>query len=263
MESNNVAVTFALDPVFNTLDTLDSLATVEHYPRLGASVRAIVMTMPPELVEMNRLLLNILHVLYHRGDPDAPGESFPTYIEAMAAMSPSAFRDLIIDRVVEECLLIRRRRHLALPAPTAHDLLASAEAYLYWLNIAWTNSIMDGKLNLEAHRLLNNADELHHIFVTHMRTMWDSYLRTDWELHLPFLEQCVAAYQRVDFTNLDIYGALYRLVGRPRHEFENVGLDDATQVTFIPNMHIGSYVGRFGNRERLRITFPARLPSPQ
>jgi hypothetical protein len=201
--------------------------------------------------------------LYHRGDPDAPGASFPTYIAAMAALSPSAFRDLIIDRLIDECLMIRQRRNLTLPAPAAHNILASAEAYLYWLNIAWPNSIWDGKLNLEAHRLLNNPDALHNMFVAHMQTMWDAYLRADWERHLPFLEQCVAAYQQIDFTNVDIYTAIYRLVGRPRHEFENKGLDDATQVTFLPNMHIGGYLGRFGNRERLRITFMARLPSPQ
>jgi hypothetical protein len=30
---------------------------------------------------------------------------------------------------------------------------------------------------------------------------------------------------------------------------------------FIPNMHVGPYLGRMGNRELLRVTFRAQLPS--
>jgi hypothetical protein len=216
--------------------------------------------MPDEVIIANRLMLNVLHLLYHRGEPAAPGDSFPAYIDYIGALSPITFRNQVIDSMADECRVARQRRSVSIPPPTASALLSSLDTYLYWLSVAWPNHILDGKLNLDAHRLLNDPGELHQRFLTHMQRMWGQYLQDDWERSLPFLEACISAYQQIDFSGLTVYEAIYRLVGRPASDFENHGLDDASLVIFIPNMHVGYYLGRFGNRASVRLTFQAHLP---
>lgn len=216
--------------------------------------------MPAELERTHRLLFNILHIIYHRGTPIIPAATFPEYIDSVEASTAIAFRNMIVAHMIDECKAVVNQRALLLVPPTADQVIANIDTYLYWLSVAWPNHIFDGSLNIEAHRLLLEPDKLHRLFIKHMRTMWDRYLREEWERNLPFLEQCVAAYQQLDFSNLDILQAVNKLTGRDIREAKDKGFEYATEVVFIPNMHVGPYLGRSGNRELLRVTFLAQLP---
>ncbi|MBX3085094.1 MAG: hypothetical protein KF716_25905 [Anaerolineae bacterium] len=258
---NVVSVRFALEPVFNAIDTLDSLATIKVFPKLGGWIADTVTSMPAGLERTHRLLFNILHIIYHRGTPIINAATFPEYIDSVEAGTSSAFRDMIIKHMVDECKTVVEQRSLSLIPPTEDQVIANIDTYLYWLSVAWPNHIFDGSLNIEAHQLLLEPDRLQSLFVSHMRTMWETYLREDWERNLPFLEQCVAAYQQLDFSNLDILQAINKLTGRDVREIRDKGFESATEVIFIPNMHVGPYLGRLGNRELLRVTFHAQLPA--
>ena len=251
---------FALEPVFNALDTLDSMATIKVFPNLGGWIANTVRAMPPERERTHRLIFNIMHIVYHRGTPMFTADSFPEYIDSVEATLPAAFRDMIIECMIDECKVAIRQRAMQLTVPSVEQVLTNIDTYLYWMSVAWPNHIFDGSLNIEAHNLLLEPERLHRLFIEHMRSMWDAYLREDWERNLPFLEQCVAAYQQLDFSGLDILQAITKLTGRDINDVRDRGFEAATEVVFIPNMHIGAYLGRMGNRELLRVTFQAKLP---
>jgi hypothetical protein len=258
-----VSVRFALEPVFNAIDTLDSLATIKVFPKLGDWITNTIRLMPSELERTHRLLFNLLHILYHRGTPVITAATFPEYIDNVEATAPIAFRDMLIEHMLDECKTIVVQRSLSLIAPTTEQVLTNIDTYLYWLSVVWPNHIFDGSLNIEAHKLLTEPERLHRLFVDHMRFMWNAYLREDWERNLPFLEQCVAYHQQLDFSGLNILQAINKLTGQDMQQIQDKGFENATDVIFIPNMYVGPYLGRLGNRELLRVMFQAQLPASQ
>jgi hypothetical protein len=258
--SEIIKVRFDVDAVINALDMLHSLATVHIYPKHGEWVHRTLATLPPDVVTMNQLLMNVTHTLYHRGTPEIAATTFPDFIDQLERTDPVAFRNDILQKMLDECRIIRAKTAMDWTLPTLNGLLLNVDTYLYWLSFARPNYLFDGALNLEAHALLNDPARLHVQFVAHLRLMWGSYLRADWERWLPFIEQCVTAYRQQDYTGLDIYQTIERLTGRDLRGGRDLGLDDANEVIFIPAVHLAHYVGRWGNRDKIRMAFQARLP---
>jgi DNA-binding transcriptional ArsR family regulator len=113
-----------------------------------------------------------------------------------------------------------------------------------------------------AHRLLNDPPAMQDTIVTHLRTMWDEVLASEWERNLPMLEDSIAAFQSLDLKGLTAVEALGRVALRTRIPQAKGWLEDIEHFIFIPSAHTGPYIVRLGGltATTARILFGARIP---
>jgi DNA-binding transcriptional ArsR family regulator len=74
------------------------------------------------------------------------------------------------------------------------------------------------------------------------------------------LQESVAAFQKLDYSNMTAYEAIRAVTGRDMTGKIDLKLSDVDQLVFVPTAHIGPYIGKYLHENTLYITFGARLP---
>ena len=183
--------TVGVEPVYNILNSLALLNSVERLPALDAWVIATAVALTPEQRRANRLVLEGLGdaLLPERDDwPD-----FPAYLEDLVEQRPETLRDRLLRR------LTWQPRQGVVPADVSpadpSALLGDLQAYLAYLEQVHPTEQVDRELQEEIHKLLNNPQALHTLIVSHLRTMWETYLEAEWRKALPGVQAAVKALQ--------------------------------------------------------------------
>lgn len=260
-----LTVTVALEPVYNILASMAALWEPDKNSGLDAWVIRTAAHLKPAVRQQHALLfgafwLDSLTNLVPRG---AATEDFPTYLTTLAAQAAVTVRDQLLDGLLHSPNTRIIMDAPLLPVPTRAALLADATFYIRYLEQLTGKQWPTGLL-AEAHRLLNQPQELQTVLVTHLRQLWETTVEPEWQRVRPILQESVDAFQPVDFSGLSILEAMQVVTGRNlRSLFRLETLLDYRRIRFIPHLHGGPYIVLFGNEQELCLTFAARRPHRQ
>ena len=256
-----VKVTFSLEPAYNVIGSLSLLDMVEAFSGLGEWVYQTAKALSPEQRRTNRLVLEDADV--HLADASWP--SFPAWVDDLAARDATAMRDRAL-----QTWLASVSKGIEGEVPTASGLLADRAAYLA-LAERFVRSPGHGSLPEgapfdrafweERYRLLNDPPAGKDLIVTHLRTMWDESLASEWERNLSMLEETVVAFKSLNLSGLTVPEVLSRVL--MREQIPDIDwFNDIEHLILIPSVHNGPYILHLNGLSDTTVRFivSARIP---
>ena len=226
------------------------LAGIERHSGLGDFLVETNNRFPENVLKRNRVVLFGLHYAL---TPDRSWNSFPAYIDHLASYDAVALRDKVI------------QAYLNMPCqegsvnPPMEIILESPESFLEFLFSRFEQELVFEEIEREAYQLLTHPEMMQEVIVSHLRAMWDELLKAEWERVLPLIEKSVAAFEKIDFTNMSDEEVM-RVVTGQKHEKWSDLFSKVGSVVFVPSAHMGPYLGAFYSENTAWIIFGARQP---
>lgn len=254
----------ALEPAHNAFNSLAILAKSYHLSGLGDWVNNTLQTMSDEERERH---LKIFTGFYFTIQPQRGWPSFPAYLDHLASLPPQAIVDRLLEAYAALAKMKKGKEGKRSQQPRAVDretILSSFDSYLEFLYSIFSAEHVYEEIEAEAYQLMGDPPVLQELLVSHLRHMWDRYLRDEWERIRPTLQSAVDAFGEVDLSNMSRLEAANFVTDRNLEELKwDEILQRAQEVIFVPSTHVGPYLGRFWHEEEgtLRIIFGARLPA--
>jgi ArsR family transcriptional regulator len=253
-----VTVSFSLEPVWNALDSMWSL-TDKKLSGFSDWVTETARQLPPERLHTNMLVFEGLTMARFAVLPaGASYHDFLSYINAIAEYDTVQLRDELLRHLANypvshpECWPTQE------PPPTADQILDSRPLFVSFTNTV--SGIEDSPFWSEVYDLFNDPSRLKETVVSHLRWMWDEIFAVEWERVLPLLKESIAAFERLDFSNLTAYEAIRIVTGRDLTNLLEGRITTIEHVCFVPSAHIGPYVVKNFQGNTLFLLFGARLP---
>ena len=189
-------------------------------------------------------------------------QSFDTFIEALATMDAVELRDKLLAQMIDCVHLAVGSDYWAGAEANSAELLQDFDTFSTH-TFASTRKKYDSKYIRIFHHLLNHPAELQQRIVAHLRSLWQSVLKAEWERVEPRIRQCVDDFQAVSLNGLTMLEAIERVTGRDlRPAFRLETLLTFRKVRFVPHLHNGPYIIWFGTPDTLYIGFQTREPVP-
>lgn len=248
------SVRVALEPARSAVQSLLMLTRGNHVPGVADWVFETRQAMTREEHRTNDLVMRGLHYVVL---PLESWNSFPTYIDALAAAHPEALRDKMLKVYSSMKCAVEPAKPLDLPSA-----LASPEGYIDYLLQRFAPENVDEETEREAYRYVMDPPALQRLVVGHLRHMWDRYLSAEWERVEPTLQSIVQAYHKVDLKGKTFLEAARLITGQDLDEQKWVeAFADARRVIFVPHPHVGPYLPKCHTENKdLVVFFSARLP---
>jgi len=123
--------------------------------------------------------------------------------------------------------------------------LESVDSYLSFLRERFGADNIDEHLESQAYVYVVDPLAMQNLIVTHLRKMWNRFLAPEWERIRPMLQDTVAAFRQVDFSNMSKLQAAQLITGQAVKEEWRQDLTLIERIIFVPTTHIGPYVGKF------------------
>lgn len=246
-------ISVALEPVHHLINSLVLLNKGDRLSGYTEWVTQTAVSLTPEQLHTNKLVMLGLHyaVVTFRS-----WSSFEAYLDNLAAHHPNTLRDRVLDAYENTPCLS------GAPIMDRAKILASPEAYLDYLYGRFPAESVDEEIEREAYELMLNPPQMQQVIVTHLREMWETFLKPEWERIQPMLQASVDAFSQVDFSNVTPLEAARTVVGQELHEHweEMLANEPLENVIFVPSAHIGPYVSMFKPNGTIWVLFGARLP---
>jgi DNA-binding transcriptional ArsR family regulator len=268
-------VSVALEPVVNALQSIFLLVKAVELSGLDPWVEVTLARMTAAERARNRL---VMVGLYYAVMPERSSWSdFPAYVNHLQKLPATELRDKLLAGY--ECMSPhgakqgqgragREETTMAGLLDSAdatlsllEQRLASADAYLSFLRERFTPDHIDEALEREAYRYVADPAALQDLIVSHLRLMWDRYLRKEWQRVEPMLRDAVAAFGEANLTSMDKVEAIRLVTGREVEEqpwLAKVAASD--RIVFVPSAHVGPYLWPLKIGGVTYVIFGARLP---
>lgn len=240
----------ATEPVINALRSLMMLTRIDQHPGVDDFLVTTAARLPEDVLTKNAV---VLYGLHYALPPDRSWASFPAYLDHLASYDAVALRDKVIDA------------YLNLPCrsgsenPPIEAILESSESFLEFLYNRFDDDLIFEDVEKEAYTLLTHPEKMQQVIVSHLRMMWDEFLKDEWERVLPLVNESVAAFAQVDFTSMSD-DEIMRFVTGQEHEKWVELIESVSSVVFVPSAHMGPYLGAFHSDDVAWISFGARQP---
>ncbi|MCP4423871.1 MAG: winged helix-turn-helix transcriptional regulator [Chloroflexi bacterium] len=248
-------IAVALEPAHHMLNSLMLLIKSEHLSGYGEWVTQTAVSLTPEQLHMNELVLLGLH---YAVVPFRSWSSFEAYLGNLAAHNPVTLRDRVLDAY--QNLPCQREK----PITDRDQILSSADAYLDYLYDRFPDTVINDEIEREAYALMIDPPAMQQVIVNHLREMWQTFLKPEWIRIQPMLQASVEAFGQIDFSDMTPLEAARTVVGQelPEHWEKMLGGEETPieQVVFVPSAHVGPYLGTFKPNGILWLLFGARLP---
>jgi len=250
-----------LEPVHNALHSLLLISETDQYAGLDEWVARTYQAMSVEERQRHKLVMNGLHYAIQ---PSESLPSFPAYLEHLSKLEPLALRDKMLEAYVQHTTRTTKEEVKPWHRWTESEqqtILSSVENYLAFLNEHFEPSCLDVEMEARAYSYVIDPLTMKDLIVSHLRGMWDRYLRDEWVRVRPMLEDSVTAFRHLNFSTMSNLEVARLITGQEQIESkwaEHIGA--AQQVVFVPNAHVGPYLGKFRQGQTLGIIFGARLP---
>ncbi len=243
------------EPAQNMVHSLILLTQAEELLGLADWVYRTSLALSPEERKRNQLVVIGLHFAMA---PERSYPSFLAYIDHLAAMEPVRLRDkmMAVYNRMPCCQMEESADSLSVDAA-----LDNVDNYLRFLNERFPPESIDTEIESLAYTYAIDPPKMQTLMVTHMRAMWDRYLAVEWERVQPMVQSAVDAFRQVDFSQMSKLEAARLIVGENLDvEHWRDKVEQAEQLLFVPNPHVGPYLGHFMRADTLGIIFGARLP---
>jgi DNA-binding transcriptional ArsR family regulator len=246
-------VTVSLSPAYNIQHLLYLLTQAGDVSGFDEWIYRTAAAMTPE----ERLANDVVMVgLYYSVVPDDDYPSFPAFIDSLAAESPIALRNRILD------VYLRKFKDAENGRVMSYDeLLADVNTFLSALTTSLSGHEIIPEIERRAYTYLIDPPSMQQLIVSHMRNMWYKYLAVEWERVRPMLQQSVQAFSTADLSAMDRQAAAEYVIGRSiegEHWFSM--LDKIERIAFVPSAHVGPYVAKVKREDTIYLIFGARQP---
>ncbi len=256
-----VNVRFKLAPAFSGIESLREFIEVDRLSGFSEWVTQTAAGLPPDRRALHLLVFETCESLFYEVLPVMSSElDFPAYVDAIAALDPQAMRDAMLAHYAlwpqhDPSLWPEDRGAL-----TPERLLREEDTFFQFMASTCAVMPVDHALVQRAYALYHDPPQLQAVIVEHLHWMWANVLRQEWERVRPMLEESVAAFERMDFSNMTAYEAARAVTTRDLRGIMDKKLESVETVIFIPSAHIGPYVSQSKQETALYIIFGARLP---
>ena len=242
-----VTVRVVFDPARTLINSLGMLNLTELRSGLGEWINQTVAAMPPDLRRDNEVAGQLFDVIDFADDP----MDFPVLIDRIEAQDMTE-------------ALSRLTAHIAHVADVDPKVvLESRERYVDIIQgyFAKKGDECDAETVAASYDYMVDAAKCQQFLVTHLRTMWTSYIEAEWTRVRPVLLDTVSAFDKLDLSDLTPLEAIQVVTGRDLTNFWK-DEDETEELIFIPSTHCGPYVSQWGKNEKNRtyIIYGARIP---
>lgn len=252
--STTSQVQLALEPAFNAFHSLVMLARARTLSGLGDWVGETFAAMSEE--ERHRHQLVIIG-FYYAAMPERSWPSFPDYLDYLESQPPLAIREKLMSAYTEmPCC-----EGVELFTVSRGEALESVDNYLTFLRERFAPENVDDDLESEAFSYVSDPPAMKRLILSHLRHTWETYLAPEWERVVPMLLDAVAAFEQVDYGDMDRLEIVEFITGQKLpSDYWVEKIESAEQLRFVPSAHVGPYMGKFMSGDALGIIFSARLP---
>ncbi len=250
-----VSTEVVLEPVINALTSLSLLHVADQLPDVDPWISATAAKLTAEQRQHNRL---IFEGLGEALAADLTRADFPAYLDALSAQSPVDVRDRFLGSICRPVAVPNERLPKA-TAPEPQQLLADKAAFVQQIERLYPADLLDEQLQSEVHALINDPLALHNLLVSHLRTLWVSFLADEWRQRLPFLENMVRLLSERQWPETAAE-AIRTFIGRELPISISAQLEGVQHIVFSLSPHIGPYASRFGSETTLWVFVRGRAP---
>jgi ArsR family transcriptional regulator len=133
--------------------------------------------------------------------------------------------------------------------------------YINFLRSRFSPKLIDAEIEAQAYTYAIDPIAMQELIVSHLGHMWNSYLAPEWERVLPMLQDSVRAFRAYDFSGMSEFEIAQTITGQKLDSMEwETKLGSVERVVYIPNAHIGPYIGHVHVGNAMGLVFGARLP---
>lgn len=184
INQQSVSTTVMLAPVYNALMSLSLLTANLANMAVEPWIIETAARLTPDQRQHNRLIFEGLGSALI---PDEPSANFQAYLDSLVVTSPETLRDRVLQGLTQSV-------SASVPL-TISDLLADEQAFLHCVMHNQQRGSIDQDLYADAHRLLNDPAAMHALILTHLRTLWDTWLATEWQRHAKRLDGLLRMFE--------------------------------------------------------------------
>ena len=249
-----VTTSFSLEPMRNHYNSLGLLNQDHLGDGLSEWVSNTVSAMSADRRRKNLLVMNILLTWnIKRGESD-----FDDHVSRLAQADPDTLKRAVGQQILGKC-------HAHGIDAELDDLLGSQQAFVDTIVKVFKphydekGKDLDLTLYEEAYPLIDDPVQMQATIVEHLRYMWNTHLKDDWERNLPMLTESVNAFRQLDYRGQTAIETVRFVTGRDVSGYFS-GLDTSDNITFIPSAHLGPYVAFNDDKGTKYLIFGARVP---
>jgi DNA-binding transcriptional ArsR family regulator len=228
----------ALAPVFNALNSFALLNRVEQFSGLNAWVVQTAAAFTPEQRHVHRLVFDGLHDAL---GPEKDMPDFPTYLSNLAVQDPDMLRNRALERLRSR-FSRRMQSEDAAAAPARERLLSDVQAYLVCAEYVQTDAPFDAALQNEVHALLQDANELQRLLVSHLDMLWKETFSIEWRRIRSSLNWQVEMFTRSVDEEATLEEEFQAFTGRELPVHLPAQLSQAQEIILVPSWHTGQHV---------------------
>jgi DNA-binding transcriptional ArsR family regulator len=112
-----------------------------------------------------------------------------------------------------------------------------------------------------AHQYVIDPAALKQLVTGHIRWFWKNHLQAEWIRVRPMLEESTKAFNQIDVSDMTRLEIIQFVTGKEYNESKwGAELDNAKNLIFIPNAHLGPYIRHAKIQDDFYIYFGAHLP---
>ncbi len=258
---HTVHVRFELAPAMSAFESLRELTEVERLSGFGEWVTQTFDSLTQEQRDTHLLLCTLSEPLWFAQMPTVNrAEGFPEYLDVIAARDPLELRDQILAELLHYQKHFPEGWNPSGAVLTTEQLLNDEALFIRFMQAAGEKHGVPPELSYRGCTLMMQPERLQASLVEHLRWMWHSFLEAEWRRVEPLLYECVAAFERLDFSNLTAYEAIRAVTTRDLREQMDEKLPNIDSLVFIPTAHLGAYIVKVAIDSTLYVFFGARLP---
>ena len=192
--------------------------------------------------------------------PQSAGTTFETYLEEIESTPPSEFRDRLLKAYSVICLTQEAQKEKS-QSVDWDEVLSSAENYVDFLRFRFGEELTDEEVETRAYQYVIDPAALKQLVTGHIRWFWKNYLQAEWTRVRPMLEESAKAFNQIDVSDMTRLESIQFVTGKEYNEAKwGDELDNAKNLVFIPNAHLGPYIRHAKIQDDLYIYFGAHLP---
>ncbi|MCI0555064.1 MAG: metalloregulator ArsR/SmtB family transcription factor [Anaerolineae bacterium] len=192
--------------------------------------------------------------------PQQAGTTFETYLSELDATPPSEFRDRLLKAYSEICMTEEAQKEQSRSVDW-DEVLSSARNYVEFLRFRFGEELTDEEIETRAYQYVIDPAALKQLVTGHIRWFWRNYLQAEWTRVRPMLEESAKAFNQIDVSDMTRLEIIQFVTGKEYNESKwGDELDNAKNLIFIPNAHLGPYIRHAKIQDDFYIYFGAHLP---
>lgn len=192
--------------------------------------------------------------------PRSLGGAFESYLEDLETTQPSEFRERLLDAYGDICITEESQKDKGAPVDW-DEVLSSAKNYVDFLKQRFGEELTDEEMEARAYQYVIDPAALKQLITGHIRWFWKNHLQAEWTRVRPILEESAKAFNQLDLSDMTRTQLVQFITGKDVHESKWADdLENARELIFIPNAHIGPYMHITKIKQNLFVQFGAHLP---